>query len=141
MTKEPYRMLLERRLPNRLEHVNVFIKEALVQFGALPLSGEEIFNLKLSLEEALTNAMRHGNRLDPDRFVDVSVAVEGDRLVMKVKDEGDGFDFSRVPDPTHHENKEKPHGRGVFLIKQLMSEVTFFDNGSGIRMVKFLKGI
>ena len=131
-------MLLERRLPNRLEHVNVFIKEALAQLGALSLPQEEIFNLKLSLEEALTNAMRHGNRLDPDLFVDVSVELEGDRLIMKVKDEGKGFDFSKVPDPTHHDNKEKPNGRGVFLIKQLMSEVTFFDNGSGIKMVKVL---
>jgi len=138
MTEELKRMLLERRLPNCLENVNIFIKEALDQFGRLSLSQEDIFNLKLSLEEALTNAMRHGNRLDPGLFVDVSVELEDDRLVMKVKDEGAGFDFSKVPDPTHQDNKEKPNGRGVFLIKQLMSEVTFFDGGSGIKMIKFL---
>jgi len=131
-------MLLERRLPNRLEHVNAFIKEALDQFGKLSLPPSDIFHLKLVLEEALTNAMRHGNRLNPDLFVDVSVELEGERLVMKVKDEGGGFDFSKIPDPTHQDNKEKPNGRGVFLIKQLMSEVEFFDGGSGIRMIKIL---
>ncbi len=131
-------MLLERRLPNRLEHVNAFIKEALGQFGTLSLPQSDIFHLKLALEEALTNAMRHGNRLDPDLFVDVCVELEGKKLVMKVKDEGGGFDFSKIPDPTHQDNKEKPNGRGVFLIKQLMNDVEFFDGGSGIKMIKFL---
>jgi len=131
-------MLFERRLPNRLENVNAFIKEALVQFSRLSLPESDIFHLKLVLEEALTNAMRHGNRLDPDLFVDVSVELQGEKLIMKVKDEGRGFDFSKVPDPTHRDNKEKPNGRGVFLIKQLMNEVEFFDGGSGIKMTKFL---
>ena len=132
-------MLLERRLPNRLEHVNAFIKEALDHFGRLSLHEDDVFHLKLALEEALTNAMRHGNRLDPDLFVEVSVELEGERLVMKVKDEGGGFDFSKVPDPTQQDNKEKPNGRGVFLIKQLMNEVKFFDGGSGIKMIKLLE--
>ncbi len=139
MTNEPKRMLLERRLPSRLERVNAFIKEALDQFGRLSLSGDDVFHLKLALEEAITNAMRHGNRLDPDLFVDVSVELEGERLVMSVKDEGGGFDFSKIPDPTQQDNKEKPSGRGVFLIKQLMNEVEFFDGGSGIKMIKFLE--
>lgn len=139
MTKEPKRMLLERRLPSRLEHVNAFIKEALDQFGRLSLPEDDVFHLKLALEEALTNAMRHGNRLDPDLFVDVSVELERERLVMSVKDEGGGFDFSKIPDPTQQDNKEKPSGRGVFLIKQLMNEVEFFDGGSGIKMIKFLE--
>ncbi len=132
-------MLLERRLPNRLEHVNAFIKEALDHFGRLSLPQEDVFPIKLALEEALTNAMRHGNRLDPGLFVDVSVVLEGQRLVMKVKDEGAGFDFSKIPDPTQQDNKEKPNGRGVFLIKQLMNEVEFFDGGRGIKMIKFLE--
>jgi len=132
-------MLLKRRLPNRLEHVNAFIKEALDRFANLSLPEDDIFHLKLALEEALTNAMRHGNRLNPDLFVDVSVEMEGRKLVMKVKDEGEGFDFSKIPDPTQQDNKEKPNGRGVFLIKQLMNEVEFFDGGSGIKMTKLLE--
>jgi len=131
-------MLFERRLPNRLEHVSPFIKEALGHFGELSLSEEDVFRLKLALEEALTNAMRHGNRLDPDLYVDVSAEIDGEKIVMKVKDEGKGFDYSRIPDPTHQDNKEKPNGRGVFLIKQLMNDVQFFDGGRGIKMTKIL---
>ena len=62
-----------------------------------------------------------------------------EKAVMTVKDEGAGFDFSRIPDPTHRDNMEKPNGRGVFLIKQLMNRVEFFNGGSGIKMIKFLE--
>ncbi|MBU1147768.1 MAG: ATP-binding protein [Candidatus Omnitrophica bacterium] len=100
---------------------------------------EDTFNMKLCLEEALANAVRHGNKLNPDLFVEVTVGIDADRVIIKVKDHGHGFDFKAVPDPTEDTNFQKPCGRGIFLIKNFMDEVDFFDNGRGIKMVKFLK--
>jgi serine/threonine-protein kinase RsbW len=128
--------LITRRLPSKLENVTPFIREVLEKMKSLPLPEEEIFPIKLSLEEALTNAMRHGNKLNPDLSVDVDLDFDDDRIVVKVKDQGDGFDMAHVGDPTRGENAQKPGGRGVFLIKRLMSHVEYFDGGRGIKMVK-----
>jgi threonine dehydrogenase-like Zn-dependent dehydrogenase len=88
------------------------------------------------LGEALANAIVHGNRCDPEKMVHVFVAVnEHGDLLVSVKDSGSGFDPSRLPNPTAPANLFAPHGRGIFLIRQLMDEVHFkFDHGAELRM-------
>ena len=71
--------------------------------------------------------------------MDVAIEMKGNRLTIKVTDEGPGFDFKNIPNPTKADNLEKFSGRGVFLIKRLMDEVDFFAGGRGIKMVKYLK--
>jgi serine/threonine-protein kinase RsbW len=129
---------LARRIPSKLENVAPFIHEVLETMKGLSLSEEKTFSIKLSLEEALTNAIRHGNKSHPDLCVDVQLDFSPDRVVMNIKDQGEGFEVSRVVDPTSGENAQKPGGRGVFLIKELMDEVEYFDGGRAIRMVKRL---
>lgn len=94
-----------------------------------------VFAIKLALEEALSNAFKHGNRNDPKKGVTLSFQVKKDAIVIEVEDEGEGFDLSTVPDPTATENLEIPCGRGITLMRAYMSEVTFEPPGNKVRLV------
>jgi len=133
-------MTISEKLPSRIEIIPEFILRVIDKIRPPDLTAEEIFNIKLCLEEALINAMRHGNKLRPEAFVEVNIEATADYLKIQIKDEGKGFDPGNLPDPTKNENLEKPGGRGVFLIKNLMDKVEYFDCGRGIRMVKFFRG-
>jgi serine/threonine-protein kinase RsbW len=99
-------------------------------------SKEEAHKVKLALEEALSNAIRHGNKMDPSRHVHVFVCAGQEKIILDVHDEGDGFDHLSIPDPTVEPHSNKPSGRGVYLMRKLMSQVDFYDQGRGIRMTK-----
>jgi serine/threonine-protein kinase RsbW len=92
------------------------------------------FNLRVVLAEALANAIIYGNRLDPDKFVDVRVVVSRSDLTAQVCDQGEGFDPSGIPDPTAPDRLERADGRGLFLIRQLADEVRFNERGNTICM-------
>ena len=94
------------------------------------------FAIKLALEEGLNNAIRHGNRLDPDKTIELVVDVDPRRTVIVITDEGNGFQPDMVPDPTTDENIEKPSGRGIMLMRAYMDEVRFNEKGNQVRMVK-----
>ncbi len=93
------------------------------------------FALRLALEEALTNAIRHGNRSDPQKNVTVQYQVDAGRVVIEVEDQGEGFDPQSVPDPTRVENLEIPAGRGIILMRAYMTEVRFTAPGNRVRMI------
>lgn len=93
--------------------------------------------IELALQEALANAVVHGAKEDSSKVVECLVAFEEDRgVLIIVRDPGAGFDPSSIPACTVGENVYSNHGRGIFLISQLMDEVTFRKNGTEIRMVK-----
>ena len=102
------------------------------------LSGELTFAIRLALEEAVTNAHRHGHQNDPDRPISVSARVEDDELILDISDTGAGFDPSLVPDPRSAEGLERPSGRGLLLIRAFMHQVEHFDGGRCIRMTRRL---
>jgi serine/threonine-protein kinase RsbW len=91
-------------------------------------------NILIALTEAVNNAIHHGNRLDPTKQVTLGYRVDNGRLVFMVSDQGPGFDHEHLPDPTDPQNLEKPHGRGVFLMRALADEVEFSDNGATVTM-------
>ena len=91
-------------------------------------------NILIALTEAVNNAIHHGNRLDPAKQVVVGYKINGDKGTFVVRDQGPGFDFEHLPDPTNPENIEKPHGRGVFLMRALADEVSFDDSCAGVAM-------
>jgi serine/threonine-protein kinase RsbW len=95
-----------------------------------------LFAIKLSLEEALTNAIKHGNRMDPSRKVTVEYQIDDQQVVITVCDEGAGFRPNAVPDPTTGPNLEKPSGRGVMLMRAYMSEIYFNPAGNCVTMIK-----
>ena len=90
------------------------------------------FNLRTALAEALGNAIRYGNGEDPDRLVRVYVELRRDFVRIHVDDDGQGFDASRLPDPTHPDNLEREYGRGLFVIRHLVDDVAFNEKGNGI---------
>src|SRR5688572_10232026 len=81
---------------------------------------KDIFATKLALDEALANAMKHGNGFDPGKEVKVELEVDSDLVVVTVQDEGEGYDPKDLPDPLAAENLERSCGRGVFLMRQFM---------------------
>jgi serine/threonine-protein kinase RsbW len=93
--------------------------------------------IELSLSEALANAVVHGAKSDPTKIVECDVACDENRsLLIVVRDPGEGFDPATVPSPVRGQNLFSSHGRGVYLINQLMDEVKFMKNGTEIHMIK-----
>lgn len=94
------------------------------------------FAIKLALEEALVNAIKHGNRLDPEKTVVITASVTARRAEITVEDQGPGFERNNVPDPTWEENLEKCSGRGILLIESYMNRVRWDRGGRRLKMVK-----
>lgn len=90
---------------------------------------EQYGNVLIAMTEGVNNAIVHGNKLDESKSVSVSCAIDEKTLVFRITDEGPGFDYDNLPDPTAPENIEKPHGRGVFLMRHLADECAFEDEG------------
>ena len=90
---------------------------------------EHYGNVLIAMTEGVNNAIVHGNKLDETKSVSVSCAIDDKTLVFRITDEGPGFDYDNLPDPTAPENIEKPHGRGVFLMRHLADECAFEDEG------------
>lgn len=99
-------------------------------------SERDSFAIKLAVEEAVVNAIRHGNQFDPGKKVRITYHVVGDTFFIRICDEGRGFDPDAVPDPTREENLEKPSGRGLLLMRYYMNEVHFLDGGTTVVMCK-----
>ncbi len=130
---------LEIVIPSDLaeaRRVQAEIEQALQQgqFGE-----HEIFGIKLALEEALINAIKHGNQMDQSKKVHIAYRVHGDRFEVTITDEGPGFDPEDVPDPTAPENLERPCGRGLLLMRHYMTEVAHRDRGRAVIMAKVRK--
>ena len=98
-----------------------------------------LFAVRLALEEALSNAIKHGNRFDPDKEVTVRFSVGREQVKLVITDQGQGFDPVGVPDPTTDAHLEDPNGRGIMLIRAYMDEVSYNQKGNEVRMVKHLK--
>ncbi len=95
-----------------------------------------LFAVRLALEEALSNAIKHGNQLDPDKTVTVRFSVEPEKVQLIITDQGQGFDPAAVPDPTTDEHLEDPSGRGITHMHAYMDEVTYNSRGNEVRMLK-----
>ena len=120
-----------------VDHVVHAIMEVVRKIESAPGPEDAI---ELALVEALANAIVHGAESDPTKSIECDVACDqhGDLLIV-VRDPGKGFDPAAIPNPVVGENIYSSHGRGIFLINQLMDNVTFRKNGTEIRMVKRLK--
>ncbi len=99
--------------------------------------GDDVYgNILISLTEAANNAMIHGNKCNENKEVTIDYELDGrgKNLTFIIKDQGRGFDYNNLPDPTAPENLERTHGRGVFLMMQLADMVVFSDNGATVEM-------
>ena len=96
----------------------------------------DLFGMRLALEEALVNAIKHGNKLSDDKVVKVACKLSGRSARVVIRDQGEGFDPGEVPDPTAEENLDRPCGRGIMLMRSFMTEVTYADRGREVTLVK-----
>lgn len=108
-----------------------FIDSLTTEYG---ISEDLYGNILMATTEAVVNAIKHGNKLDSSKFVFVDAEVQDNMLSISVKDEGLGFDFTVLPDPTLTENILKFSGRGIYLIKSLSDQVEFLEGGSLIKI-------
>ena len=107
--------------------------------GAMEARGfraRDVFGVRLALEEAVVNAIKHGNGLDPSKQVHVECDVNEERIIISIRDEGPGFDPADVPDPTEEENLDKPSGRGLMLMRAFMTRIEYNDVGNCVTLEK-----
>jgi serine/threonine-protein kinase RsbW len=97
---------------------------------------DDVFAVRMALGEAFSNALRHGNRMDPSKRVGLSFVIGPSRFRARVEDEGEGFDPRAVPDPTVTEHLERPSGRGVLLMRHYMHSVRFNARGNAVSLVR-----
>jgi serine/threonine-protein kinase RsbW len=94
------------------------------------------FAIKLALDEAMINAIKHGNKLDPSKRVKIEVEVSDTEADIVIHDQGEGFLREHVPDPTLEENLEKAGGRGILLIEAYMTRAEWSDHGRRLHMIR-----
>lgn len=128
--------LTEMVLPNDLESAKRAEDRIILRLDECQYSPEVTFAVKLALEEALANAVKHGNNNDRAKQLRVYYSVTPDRTVVMVRDEGNGFSPDQVPDPTADENLERPSGRGIMLMQAYMNRVHFSPAGNEVWMLK-----
>lgn len=92
-------------------------------------------NIIIAMTEAVNNAINHGNKNDPSKKVKVCYTQSTNNISFTVEDEGEGFDYTNIPDPTDPANIEKLNGRGIFLMKNLVDEIHFHDKGKKIELI------
>jgi serine/threonine-protein kinase RsbW len=127
-------MKSELRFPSKIENINL-VERLIDEISAsCNLSSEIYGNLLVAMVEAVNNAIIHGNKLDESKEVHIWYEIDSHNIIFEVKDQGPGFNFNHLPDPTLPENLEKPHGRGIFLMKHLVDEMQFSDNGARVKL-------
>ena len=113
-------------LSDNIRIIESFIDNAKDRFN---LTDDIYGNIMVAVTESVNNAIHHGNKDDKDKNVKIALSLNGSTLKFTIEDEGEGFDYHSLPDPTAPENIAKPGGRGIFLMKNLCDEVKFRDNG------------
>ena len=130
---------IELNLPSRLESVEEAAKKA-AKFAECHDFGDDVkFAIDMAVREAVANAVKHGNKLDETKAVEITFENLSEGFEITVRDFGVGFEVEEVPDPTNAENLLKANGRGVLFMRSFMDAVEWFNHESGGMMVKMLK--
>jgi len=120
---------------SRLEELNKVEKLVDILSKRLGVSDDVYGKILVSTIEAVNNAIVHGNKGNEEKRVFVSFLSNGSSFTVSVRDEGEGYDYSQLPDPTAPENIEKLSGRGVFLMKKLADGIEFNEEGKEVKMI------
>lgn len=135
MSKETYHLEINSD-PNKLPLVEEFLEE--ISAGA-NMDRTHLNNLLLAVNEAISNAMLHGNKASVDKKVSLKVEMEDTSLKVYIKDEGKGFNPDSVPDPTEPENIFRDSGRGLYIMKSCMDEISYNFTPEGTELVLSMK--
>jgi serine/threonine-protein kinase RsbW len=130
---------IELKLPSRIESVDesaVFAEKVARDWGY----GDDFLSaIDLAVRESVANAVKHGNKFDEEKQVEVVMTDSTDGLELCVRDHGEGFDVDEIPDPTNPENLLKVNGRGILFMRSFMDEVGWERAAGGGMLVKMLK--
>ena len=118
-------------LTENIRMIESFIDNAKDQFH---LNDDIYGNIMIAVTEAVNNAIKHGSRNDTNKNVVLSLSLDDSTIKFRIEDQGDGFNYENLPDPTSPENLEKPGGRGIFLMRHLSDEVYFKDGGRVVEL-------
>jgi len=122
------------KIPSKIENLRK-VEKVIDEISGEFRIGEDLYgNILIAALEATNNAIMHGNKLDETKDVTIEFDLEGDKLFVKVDDEGKGFDYSNIPDPTAPENIENVNGRGIFLMEKLSDKMIFSRNGASVEL-------
>jgi serine/threonine-protein kinase RsbW len=126
----------EVRIPSSTTEGQKVQERIITRLEELGFPARGIFGVRLALEEALVNAIKHGNGLDPKKQVHVGCQISDEKVRIIIEDEGNGFRPGDVPDPTEDENLEKPCGRGIMLMRAFLSMVEYNERGNRVILEK-----
>ena len=136
MSDGPHVWNLQRVIVSDGAAAQAVLDEILSELRARQWPASDLFAVHLAVHEALTNAVVHGNRRDPNKKVTVACRLLPDELAVTIGDEGPGFDPHQLPDCTQPDRLDAPGGRGVALMRSFMDRVTFSDQGRTVHLTK-----
>jgi len=136
MCEEPWIWQCDRVIPNRADEGRRVQEEILQKLQQQHWIEGDLFGVRLAMEEALVNAIKHGNARDPSKQIRIACQLFRNRLRIEITDQGRGFDPAQVPDPTKPERLDCPCGRGIMLMRSFMSRVEFNELGNQVAMEK-----
>lgn len=137
MSAEPRRV--EVTLESKIENVDLGEEMARQIAEAAGFSEDEQYRISMSVRECLINALKHGNRGDASKKVQLNLTVDAERLVVQVSDQGQGFRLDEIPDPLSNENLLKSSGRGLFLVRCFMDDLQVERSEAGGSLVTMSK--
>jgi len=136
MVEKQWSWTLEEWIPNQHEDVVRIQQAVIAQLESEGWENKVIFGVRLSMEEAMVNAIRHGNQSHSHKRVHIVCKLNKDRIFVQITDEGEGFVPEDIPDPTLEENLDSPNGRGLMLMRNFMTRVEYNTAGNRVIMEK-----
>lgn len=128
---------LQKSLPSCIQAISPFVAQLMSFLANFRNADGRDFEIEMAVSEALANAVVHGNHENPHKFVHVLCRCStGGEISVTVRDQGQGFDSRAIPDPTAADNLCGEHGRGIYLMRAFMDEVTFEEGGTVVHMRK-----
>ncbi len=126
----------DKHVPSEPDVCSKIIEILLGQLEVAGWTSKDVFGIHMAMEEAIMNAIRHGNQCAADKKVHVLIAISADQFYAKITDQGCGFDPDAVPDPTSDENIGRTSGRGVLLMKNFVDEIAYNEKGNSVELKK-----
>ena len=136
MAQDRWAWALDQHIASEHGAGQLIIEEVLERLAEHQWTAHDIFSVRLALEEAIVNAIKHGNGLDSNKHVHVVCKISSEAMWAQITDQGEGFDPEEVPDCTDLENLDRPSGRGIMLMRCYMTRVEYNAAGNIVEMEK-----
>lgn len=126
-------------ISSKIEAIDEAVQKATAFAGEAGFADDALFGIDMAVREALANAVKHGNKLDASKMVEITLASDDEAMEILIRDFGEGFDVSEVPDPTNPENLLKASGRGILFMHNFVDKVEWQRAATGGMIVKMTK--